>query len=51
MWVFPCGIFVGADVSVYDWWVWNQIPVTIGNIQGAMIFNGILWYHTHRVRP
>jgi len=27
--------------------VWNQIPVTIGNILGAMVLNGTLWYYTH----
>ena len=48
MWLFPTGILSGADVSLYNWWVWNQIPVTIGNILGAMVFNGTLWYYTHR---
>ncbi|MEO6030571.1 MAG: formate/nitrite transporter family protein [Burkholderiaceae bacterium] len=51
MWLIPCGIFAGADVSLYDWWVWNQIPVTIGNILGAMVFNGTLWYYTHTLQP
>ena len=44
---FPTGILAGAHVSFYDWWVWNQIPVTIGNILGAMVLNGTLWYYTH----
>lgn len=30
---------------------WNQIPVTIGNILGAMVLNGTLWYYTHRRHP
>lgn len=51
MWLFPCGILAGANVSFYDWWVWNQIPVTIGNILGAMVLNGTLWYYTHRLHP
>jgi formate transporter len=51
MWLIPCGILSGADVSLYDWWVWNQIPVTIGNIFGAMVFNGTLWYYTHTLQP
>jgi formate transporter len=30
--------------------VWNQIPVTIGNILGAMVLNGTLWYFTHTLQ-
>jgi len=50
MWLFPTAILSGAHVSVYDWWVWNQIPVTIGNILGAMVLNGTLWYYTHTLQ-
>jgi formate transporter len=50
MWLIPTGILSGAHVSVYDWWVWNQIPVTIGNILGAMVLNGTLWYWTHTLQ-
>lgn len=51
MFVFPVGILSGANVSFYDWWVWNQIPVTIGNILGALVFNATLWYYTHSLNP
>ena len=47
MFVFPIGILSGADVTISEWWLWNQIPVTIGNILGAVIFNSTLWYRTH----
>ncbi len=50
MWLIPTGILSGAHVSLYDWWVWNQIPVTIGNILGAMVMNGTLWYWTHTLQ-
>jgi formate/nitrite transporter len=50
MWLFPTAILSGAHVSIYDWWVWNQIPVTIGNILGAMVLNGTLWYWTHTLQ-
>lgn len=50
LFVFPLAILVGADVSVYDWWVWNQIPVTFGNIIGAVLFNCVLWARTHSNR-
>jgi formate/nitrite transporter len=48
MFVFPVGMLAGAAVSVGDWWLWNQIPVTIGNAIGALVFNAGLWYFTHR---
>jgi formate transporter len=50
MWLFPTAILSGAHVSIYEWWVWNQIPVTIGNILGAMVLNGTLWYYTHSLQ-
>jgi formate transporter len=50
MWLFPTAILSGANVSIYEWWVWNQIPVTIGNIFGAMVLNGTLWYFTHTLQ-
>lgn len=49
MFVFPIGILSGADVTISEWWLWNQIPVTIGNILGAVIFNSTLWYRTHSI--
>jgi formate transporter len=48
MFVFPIGILSGADVTIGQWWMWNQIPVTLGNILGAMIFNSTLWYAIHK---
>lgn len=51
MFVFPIGILSGADVTIGQWWMWNQIPVTLGNILGAMIFNSSLWYYIHRPAP
>lgn len=50
MFVFPIGILSGAEVTVYDWWIWNQIPVTFGNILGALVFNATLWYKTHNIK-
>src|SRR5690606_15693891 len=35
MFVFPIGILSGANVGVAEWWWWNQIPVTLGNVVGA----------------
>lgn len=45
MFVIPAGIFMGAGIGAGDWWLWNQIPVTIGNIVGGGVFTGLaLWY-------
>ena len=32
MFTIPVGILLGADVSVPSWWIWNQVPVTLGNL-------------------
>jgi formate transporter len=48
MFVIPTGIMLGAKVSLADWWLWNQIPVTLGNIVGGFVFTGLALYLTHR---
>ncbi|MCQ8241622.1 formate/nitrite transporter family protein [Rhizosaccharibacter radicis] len=40
MFAIPVGMMLGAPVSVGQWWLWNQIPVTLGNMVGAVIFTG-----------
>jgi len=47
MFVIPAGMMLGADVSISQWWVWNQIPVTLGNIIGGAVFTGFALYLTH----
>jgi formate/nitrite transporter len=51
MYVMPAGILLGAPVSIGQWWVWNQIPVTIGNIISGALFTGLALYATHAVKP
>jgi formate/nitrite transporter FocA (FNT family) len=51
MFVIPTGMLMGAKVTVAEWWLWNQIPVTIGNLVGGFIFTGLAFYLTHRPRP
>ncbi len=48
MFVIPVGMLLGAHVTVADWWLWNQIPVTLGNLVGGMVFTGFALYFTHR---
>jgi formate/nitrite transporter len=47
MFVIPAGMLFGAHVSIEQWWVWNQIPVTLGNIAGGLLFTGMAMYVTH----
>jgi formate/nitrite transporter len=48
MFIIPTGMLMGAKVSIYQWWVWNQIPVTLGNIVGGLLFTGLVLYATFK---
>jgi formate/nitrite transporter len=47
MFLIPTGMMLGAKVSMADWWVWNQIPVTLGNLVGGALFTGLALYVTY----
>ena len=47
MFVIPAGMMMGAKVSLGDWWLWNQIPVTLGNLVGGLLFTGLALYATY----
>jgi len=48
MFVIPTGMIMGAKVSLAQWWLWNQIPVTLGNLVGGFVFTGLGLYLAHR---
>ncbi|TMQ27753.1 MAG: formate/nitrite transporter family protein [Candidatus Rokuibacteriota bacterium] len=50
MFAIPAGMLLGARVSMADWWLWNQIPVTIGNMIAGVVLTGFALYVTHRKR-
>jgi formate/nitrite transporter len=50
MFAIPAGMILGARVSVADWWLWNQLPVTLGNVVGGLVFTGLMLHVTYR-RP
>jgi formate/nitrite transporter len=50
MFVIPSGMLLHAPVSLANWWVWNQIPVTIGNILSGSVFTGLAMYSTYRAK-
>jgi formate/nitrite transporter FocA (FNT family) len=39
---------LGAKITFAEWWLWNQIPVTLGNLVGGFIFTGLALYMTHK---
>ncbi|GGA84891.1 formate/nitrite transporter family protein [Puia dinghuensis] len=47
MFVIPAGMLLGAKVTFKDWWVINQIPATLGNLVGGVIFTALALYLTH----
>jgi formate/nitrite transporter len=47
MFVIPAGMLMWAKVSLADWWIWNQIPVTLGNLVGGLLFTGLALYATY----
>ncbi|HUA58308.1 MAG TPA: formate/nitrite transporter family protein [Verrucomicrobiae bacterium] len=48
MFVIPAGMMLRAPVSAGTWWLWNQIPVTIGNILSGSLCTGLALYATFR---
>ena len=48
MYVIPSGMMLGAPIPAGTWWLWNQIPVTIGNIFAGAFFTGLALYSTLR---
>ncbi len=51
MFIIPTGMMMGAKVTVADWWLWNQIPVTLGNLVGGFTFTGLAIYMTYKPQP
>ena len=51
MYVIPAGMLLGARVSIGTWWLWNQIPVTLGNIISGAVLTGWAFYATYHAKP
>ena len=50
MFVIPAGMLLGAHVSIGEWWAWNQAPVLLGNLVGALTMTAALLYFSHRTK-
>ena len=47
MFLIPAGMLFGAPVSVTQWWLWNQLPVTLGNLVAGVLLTGLAQYVTN----
>jgi formate transporter len=50
MYVIPAGMLLGAPVSIGRWWLWNQIPVTLGNILSGVFLTAWFFYATYHAK-
>jgi formate/nitrite transporter len=48
MFVIPAGMMFGAPVTMVDWWLKNQLIVTLGNFAGGAFFTGLALYYTYQ---
>lgn len=48
MFVIPAGKLFGAPISLAQWWLWNQLPVTLGNIFAGALLTGLALYWTYK---
>ncbi|MFM9376850.1 formate/nitrite transporter family protein [Gordonia sp. VNK21] len=47
MFLFPIGLMLGAEFTVTDYVLWNELPVVLGNLVGGLLFTGLAIYLTH----
>lgn len=47
MYLFPLGMMMGAEITIADWLLWNEIPVILGNLVGGLVLTGTVLYATH----
>ena len=40
MFIIPSAMIYGANITLSDWWIGNELPVTIGNFVGGFLFTG-----------
>jgi len=40
MFIMPSAMAFGAHITLADWWIGNELPVTIGNFIGGFLFTG-----------
>lgn len=48
MFLFPAGLIMGGEFSIIDYFVWNEIPVILGNVVGGLVLTGLPLYYAHK---
>ncbi len=47
MFVIPSAMLLDAGIGLGQWWIWNQVPVTLGNLVGGAVLTGLLLHYMH----
>lgn len=47
MFVIPTAMLLKADIGWSQWLLWNQLPVTLGNIVGGALLTGMVLHYMH----
>jgi 3-hydroxybutyrate dehydrogenase len=47
MFLFPVGLLMGAEFTLMDYLIWNEIPTVLGNLVGGLSFVGLMIFATH----
>ncbi|MGK9146131.1 formate/nitrite transporter family protein [Plantibacter flavus] len=47
MFLFPSGLLLGADFTIMDYLIWNEIPTVLGNLVGGLVFVALPLYTTY----
>lgn len=47
MFLFPSGLLLGADFTIMDYLLWNEIPTVVGNLVGGLLFVALPLYLTY----
>lgn len=50
MFLFPSGLLLGAEFTIMDYLIWNELPTVLGNLVGGLLFVGLPLYYAHRRR-
>lgn len=47
MFLFPFSMIMGAQFTIADYIIWNELPTILGNLVGGFVFVGLPLYFTH----
>lgn len=47
MFLFPSGLLLGADFTLLDYLIWNEIPTVLGNLVGGVALVGLPLLYAH----